>query len=315
MDIEILLALQNFRDGIGSIFISFLNKMTFFGEMNTALVVLAIVYWCVNRKVGTYLLMGWNGNRLVNGLLKVTACVYRPWIRDARIQPYPPTKAAATGYSFPSGHAMTSASLYGGGVVRKEVPMILRIALGLFVFLISFSRIFLGVHTPQDILVGMCSGLLVMWLTDRLLKWLELHPEKDMTIFVAGAVLAVSLALYAGLKSYPVDYDEMGNLIVDGAKMANDTFKAVGWVLAFLVGFILERRHINFSTDISLNQRLTRLVIGLLGFYAINLVLEPLFKAWISGPVGTTICCFTEMFYIVYLFPLLFRYLDRKATV
>lgn len=48
--------------------------MTFPGETNSAMVILAVVYWCVSRDFGTFLLMGWNGIRLVNGTLKVTAC-------------------------------------------------------------------------------------------------------------------------------------------------------------------------------------------------------------------------------------------------
>ena len=47
-------------------------------------------------------MMGWSGNRLVNGFLKVTFCVYRPWIRDARVQPDGNAVTAATGYSFPA---------------------------------------------------------------------------------------------------------------------------------------------------------------------------------------------------------------------
>ncbi len=84
--------------------------------------------------------MGWSGNRVVNGLLKVTVCAYRPWIRDARIIPYGDSKTTATGYSFPSGHSMNGASLYGGGAIRKELPRVLRIVLGVILCLIAFSR-------------------------------------------------------------------------------------------------------------------------------------------------------------------------------
>lgn len=43
MDIDILLALQSFRDGAGSVLADFLMKMTFLGEVNSALVIMAIV--------------------------------------------------------------------------------------------------------------------------------------------------------------------------------------------------------------------------------------------------------------------------------
>ena len=117
MDIEILLALQQFRNGVGEILSDFLLKMTFMGELNTVLVIMAIVYWAVNKELGTYLLMGWSGNRLVNGVLKVTVCAYRPWIRSADIVPYGNSMETATGYSFPSGHTMNAATVYGGVAV------------------------------------------------------------------------------------------------------------------------------------------------------------------------------------------------------
>ncbi len=303
MDISILLALQNLRNGGGAILVDFLSKMTYLGELNTAIVIMAILYWGVSKELGTYLLMGWSGNRLVNGTLKVTVCAYRPWIRDARIVPYGNSITTATGYSFPSGHTMNGATVFGGGAVRPDMPRALRIMLGIVVALIAFSRNFLGVHTPQDVLVGAGAGLLVMWLTLRLMRWLEVNPEKDRPVVCAGIGLAMAVALYAALKPYPEDFDAAGKLVVDGAKMVNDTFKGVGWCSAFLVGWILERRYVRFSTDISMARKLTRTVIGLISYYAVSLILVPLVKGAIPGPAGTIISCFLQMFYVSFLFP------------
>ena len=288
--------------------------MTFLGELTTALFIMAAIYWCIDKELGTYLLMGFSGNRLVNGVLKVTVCAYRPWIRDPAIVPHGDAITTATGYSFPSGHTMNAATVFGGGAVRKDFPARLRIMLGLMVVLVAFSRNFLGVHTPQDVLVGMIAGTLVMYLTYRLMTWLGDHPEKSTLVCVIGLVLAAAVALYAGLKSYPQDYDSAGKLIVDGAKMANDTFKGVGWCSAFLVGWILERRFVRFSTDIPLTAKLTRLTYGLVSYYAVSLILVPLLKDWIGGPVGTLVSCFLQMFYISFCFPLVIKYLEKQEV-
>ena len=180
MDIDILLALQEFRNGAGSFLTEFFSKMTFLGEINTT----------------------------------------------------------ATGYSFPSGHTMNAASLFGGIAVRKDYPRALRIVLGFVLAFVAFSRIYLGVHTPQDVLVGAGIGTLVMWLTLRLMRWVEAHPGKDWLVVCISVGLGAAVALYAALKPYPADYDAEGKLIVDGAKMANDTFKGVGYCVAFLTGGI-----------------------------------------------------------------------------
>ena len=314
MDIQILLAFQNFRNSWGKVFIDFFSKMTFLGELNTVLVIMALIYWAVDKELGTYLLMGWSGNRFVNGALKITACAYRPWIRDSRIIPYGNSKVTATGYSFPSGHTMNAASVFGGCAVRNDMPAFLRIISLILVLLVAVSRMFLGVHTPQDVLVGTVAGMLEMFLIFKLMKWIETHPEKDWIVALSGIGLFIILAVYAAVKPYPVDYDADGKILVDGAKMANDTFKGVGWGTAFLTGWIMERRFIKFSTDIPFLERLVRIVTGLLCFYIISLIIVPLLKTWIPGPAGTIISCFTQMFFIAFIFPCLFKVFRKVSS-
>ena len=311
MDISILLVLQTFRNGIGASLADFLSKMTFLGELSTAFVIMAVVYWCVSKDFCTYLMMGWSGNRLVNGFLKVTACAYRPWIRDSRIVPYGNSMTTATGYSFPSGHTMNAASLYGGVTVRNDMPGVLRAVMCVVVALVALSRNYLGVHTPQDVLVGIAAGMFVMWLTCKLMQCIDAHPEKDMWVVGIGIGLAILVAVYAALKPYPVDLDADGNILVEGAKMANDTFKGVGWCCAFLVGWIMERRFVGFTTEVSMIRRITRLVTGVLSYYAVGLILVPLIKAWIPGPAGTLVSCFLQMFYITFIFPWCLKKLEK----
>ena len=314
MDIEILLFLQEFRNGAGAFLAEFMSKMTFLGELNSAIVLMAILYWCVSKELGSFLLMGWSGNRLANGVLKVTACAYRPWIRDARILPYGNAVTTATGYSFPSGHTMNAATVFGGIAVRKDYPRALRITLGLTLAFVAFSRVYLGVHTPQDVLVGAGTGLLVMWLVMRLTRWLASSPGKDWIVACAGVGLCAAVALYAALKPYPADYDAEGKLIVDGAKMANDTFKGVGYSAGILAGWFLERRFVRFSTEIPAKQKLARAAIGLLGYYAASLVLAPLVRSWVPGAAGTTLSCFIQLFYVTFLFPWCAKHMEKGAA-
>lgn len=70
-------------------------------------------------------------------------------------------------YSFPSGHAMTGAAVYGmiGVVLAREYPRwrrTLTVAVPALVFLIGLSRIFLGVHWPTDVLAGWAAGMTLL---------------------------------------------------------------------------------------------------------------------------------------------------------
>ena len=170
-------------------------------------------------------------------------------------------------------------------------------------------------HTPQDVLVGIAAGMLVMWLAGRMMLWINDHPGKDWLVICIGVVLYVLLALYAALKWYPEDYDANGKLIVDGAKMATDTFRGIGWAMGFLVGWILERRFVGFTTEVSLPTKLMRCVTGLIGFYIVSLILVPLIRDWLSGPAGAILSCFLQMLFISFLFPWVFHFFEKKGSM
>ncbi|MCD8378353.1 MAG: hypothetical protein LUB59_06160, partial [Candidatus Gastranaerophilales bacterium] len=54
--IDYLLLLQNFRELTGHIFDSFFLVITMFGEVYIPLVTIAFLYWCLNKKIGVYML-------------------------------------------------------------------------------------------------------------------------------------------------------------------------------------------------------------------------------------------------------------------
>lgn len=312
MDIDYLLVLQEFRNGPGAALADFFTKMTYFGDSTAVPIFLAIVYWCISKSFGSYLMIGWGGNRLINGGLKAAACVYRPWIRDPRVIPYGDSMTTATGYSFPSGHTMNAASVFGGGVVRRDIPRLLRVLLAVVVALVAFSRNFLGVHTPQDVVVGALCGLAIMWVTVGIMRWVDENPTKDWLVAVVYVGIAVVVALYVALKPYPEDLDAEGKLLVDGASMAKDSFRCVGWSVGIMLGWLLERRYVRFSTDIPMMTRMTRLVGGLLSYYAVTLILLNQLEVWVPGSVGIILVSFIQLFYVVFVFPWLLSLFEGK---
>jgi membrane-associated phospholipid phosphatase len=74
--------------------------------------------------------------------------------------------ATAAGFSFPSGHAMVSLTVYGAlafviaahASTRRERILVVGSALAL-VLAIGFSRVYLGVHYASDVLAAYCAGL------------------------------------------------------------------------------------------------------------------------------------------------------------
>ena len=165
MDISYLLFLQNLRNSTNDFFSPF---MLFISDFSIFYLVLipAFIYWSVNKKSGLYILASFEVGRAINAFLKLTACIYRPWIRDSRVLPYGNSKLTAQGYSFPSGHSTYAMALYGGMTIEawpQKRLRILAVLSAILLLLTGLSRNYLGVHTPQDVLVGFASTALVLF--------------------------------------------------------------------------------------------------------------------------------------------------------
>ena len=145
------------------------------------------------------------------------------------------------------------------------------------VLLTMFSRNYLGVHTPQDVIVGALISLICAFAMVNLCDYIDTHPEKDWIVLLAVTVLTLALLCYIGLKSYPEDYVN-GVLIVDPKKMTIDGFKDPGRFYGIFLGWFLERRFVRFSTDISTIQKVSRALIGGL--------LVAFWWTAVAGPVG-----------------------------
>lgn len=102
------------------------------------------------------------------------AGIANPTIKLLFMRPRPTLNHLVTehSYSFPSGHSTASVLLYGTIILllpqfikQKNFCLFLQIILGLGIFLIGISRIYVGVHFPSDVLGGFCFGLAWLLMT------------------------------------------------------------------------------------------------------------------------------------------------------
>ena len=127
-----------------------------------SLFVAGVLWWLQHSQWSIlYFLLAIGGGGLLNWSLKLFFERERPNIL---------LEYEASGYSFPSGHAMGALIFYGFIyylVQKSEVPRRLKALLSLvllmLIFIIGFSRIYLGVHYLTDVIAGYMAGL--AWLT------------------------------------------------------------------------------------------------------------------------------------------------------
>lgn len=271
-----------------------MQLITCLGEETAVILVLCLLYWCVSKelalKIGfSYFLAG-----LAVQTLKVTLRIPRPWVLDTAFPPVESAVLAATGYSFPSGHTQSAACLYGSLGVhasRKSIKFLFFAV----VILVGFSRMYLGCHTPWDVLASLAISALFIWLTQRLLPRLIARPIRARILFgflllvCLGVMVCALVLLNCGL--LPLAY-------------AADCFKAAGAGLGFTVGWYLEVTRLRFQTAAPrLWMQAVKFFAGILGI----LVLDALIPL-ITGEcvIAKIIKYFILVLWIMVIYPALF---------
>ena len=309
MDISYLLLLQNFRNSIHDAWTPFMQGVSDFAIFYLLLFAV-FMYWCVSKRKGLFTLCAFSISLSVNAVLKLTACVYRPWIRDARILPAGNAITTASGYSFPSGHTTTATPLYGGLAVSfwdKKSTRWISVLCVFGILLTGFSRNYLGVHTPQDVFVGLIVGILSLYAASRLFTYITAHPEHENKFLLAGILFSVVSLVYITYKPYPLDYVD-GKLLVDPFKMMNDGYKDIGTLAAFCAARYVEKRWIHFEATGLTVKGICWSLIGLAVLaYLVTHLTAPLVD--VLGPHWGRLTSQTLlMFYIVALYPCLLKW-------
>lgn len=249
MDIEYLLMLQHFRERINDALTPFMELVSL-SAVSFLILIPAFIYWCADKRAGLYALSTYALSSVLTVVIKLTACVYRPWIRDSRIIPAGDSVRSATGYAFPSGHTSNAASIYGcmAVSVRKKHKWISVICVCL-ILLTAFSRNYLGVHTPQDVLAAMLLGTAVISGMYRLFGYLQTYPEKEDIVLAAGTVFSIAALVYIAMKPYPTGVVD-GELLVDPKVMMKDGFGCTGRLAAFCLARYAEKKWVRYSPSL-----------------------------------------------------------------
>lgn len=250
MDVDYLLMLQHFREKSNDALTPFMELISLFA-ISYLILIPAFIYWCIDKRTGLYTLSSYALSSVLTVVIKLTACVYRPWIRDSRIIPAGDSVRSATGYSFPSGHTANAASVYG--CLAKSAGKKKRPISAIFVFLIlltAFSRNYLGVHTPQDVLAAMLLGLAVIPGMCKLFEYLQTNPEKENIVLTAGIAFCIATLVYISVKPYPNDMVN-GELLADPDIMMKDGFGCTGRLAALCCARYIEKKRVRYSPSAS----------------------------------------------------------------
>lgn len=233
-----------------------MGAITYLGSEYFYLGLLCLVYWCIDVALALRLFFLFLASAYLNDAVKWIAAARRPFDL-AGLDPasglYARTRSLAAripqwlqdtapGYSFPSGHAQNAAVVWGylALAVRRRWLYILAPLVALPV---AFSRIYLGLHWPPDVLGGILFGLVIAvygYGTLRLLAGMPLRARFPVTLLFC----LVPIAFFALFPSH-----------AGGQTM--------GTLFGALLGYLLERRYIRFAVRRPWWQQVLKMAIGL----------------------------------------------------
>lgn len=285
-----------------------MSLITALGEEALFIVIALTFFWCVDKKRGYYLLfIGFTGT-VINQFLKMAFRIPRPWVLDPEFQIVESAREQATGYSFPSGHTSNATTLYGGIArsAKKRAVQITGIAL---VLLIAFSRMYLGVHTPLDVITSLCIGAA---LTLALFPVINRAYQKPWAMLaLIGGVLTLALAnlifLYAF--RFPSDVD------VQNLAHAKETgWKMLGLVIAMCAVYPLDTFLIKFDTKAVWWAQILKVTVG----FALTMAVRSLLKAPLNSLMGEYVGGAVRYCIMVLVagaaIPSLFRFLPKPKS-
>lgn len=258
---DILYALEKIRTPFWN---GVMSAVTQLGGEVIFIVAAVVVFWCVSKWEGYYLMTIAFCGTVLNQFLKLICRVPRPWVRDPNFTIVESARAEATGYSFPSGHTQNAIGLFGG-MARWGGRRWVRLGLTALALAIAFSRMYLGVHTPADVGVSL---VLAAALVLGLYPLMRRAQEKPRYMgYVLAAMLVVSGAFVVFVEAYGFSADTDAENLASGI---GNAWKMLGAVAGMTLAWLLDRRYIHFETQAVWWVQVIKVAVGMALLLAIK---------------------------------------------
>ena len=299
---DFLKALSEIRNPVLDAVMQF---FTTFGEESLFILLALAFLWCIDKKRGYFLLFTGFAGIAINQILKMVFRIPRPWVLDPEFKIVDSAREQATGYSFPSGHTQVASTLYGG-IARSAKERWEWIAGLSLTVLVAFSRMYLGVHTPKDVLVSLAIGATLV---------LVLYPVIDrgfdkpiVMLSILGAMIAVCIGNLIFLYAYPFPADVDAENYRDALETG---WKLLGMVCGMCIVYPLDHYKIKFETEAVWWLQICKLLGGFAAVMAVRIALKTPLNQLFGAPIGGAVRYFLMVLSAGALIPYFFRFLPK----
>ena len=279
--------------------------VTTLGEETAFLVVGLIIFWCVDKRKGYYVMAVGFAGTMANQIMKLACRVPRPWVLDTNFSILEQAREAAAGYSFPSGHTQTAVGTFGCLAVSANKTWRRAVCVALAI-LVGFSRMYVGVHTPADVLVGAAMACAFVWL---LKKPVLTGGEKAMKItFVSLILLSLVFWAYVNCRKFPADMDQHN--MESGLKNA---YTMLGCTIGIALVYVADKRR-DFSVQAVWWVQILKVVLGLLLVLAVKEGLRAPLEFLLPVYPARAVRYFLVVIMAGIIWPMSFRYLSKLGA-
>jgi membrane-associated phospholipid phosphatase len=269
LEINWILAIQTSLISLAGI----MKSITFLGSEEFFILVMPILYWCVDAgagfRIGVILLLSGH----INGILKVVFHSPRPFWYSQEIK----ALSTETSFGLPSGHSMNTASIWGlaAYLFKKRWFVILSVVV---IFLVGFSRLVLGMHFIRDVISGWVFGLLLLVVFIKIdqpvSRWVL---SKKLSIQIWLVIITTAVIIVSGY--FPILLAQGGQIPAEwmiNAVSSNSAaipqpyevsgiFTTAGILLGFGIGAAWLGKRGGFGKAGNARNQLLRYVIGVVG--------------------------------------------------
>jgi len=281
---QVGVAIILFFQAMGNWLLLPMKAVSFLGQEEFFLLLLPALFWCVDPGAGLRLGMMLVLTNGLNMWLKFAFQAPRPYWFDARVA----ALANEPTFGMPSGHAQNAVALWGltARLMRKRW---LWVVAGVVMLLTGLSRIYLGVHFADQVLLGWLVGAVLLWAFNRLdaplARRLQGVPLGKLLLLVLLSSLVIilgSMLIVLGARALPADWVANAAVAAPGSEFTplslNDTFTIAGVWLGMGCGAAYQWRR--FGAPFAggpWQQRVLRYALGMVGLLVIYLGLGALF--------------------------------------
>jgi len=247
MELELLKLIQSVKTPLLDTVFQYITMM---GEEVFIMLFASLVFWCVDRNTGYRMffvyLTGACLNEGLKQLFHTARPIGQPELRSLRTE-------TAPGFSFPSGHTQGTTSLWATAMLRHGRAWMYIAGISAIV-LVGYSRMYLGVHWPVDVVGGIVIGVVWALAADRIFSVIEKIKKRYILLTVFGTVCAAIFLI------------------------SNETsFKVAAVILGFTIGYTIESEYIKFDARAGLLTQILKIVTGFSGLLLIKFGLKALF--------------------------------------